>query len=429
VIAAILMSSFIAAEISRGEPPGPALRQLTSPASPVPASGKVVVLPPVPGPPKSAPRRKPAAGLAGGAAYSWRLAWSAEFNGPGGSPPDPASWSYDTGGNGWGNSELEYYTTSTANAALDGHGHLVITARDTGTAGLSCWYGPCRYTSARLVTLGHFSQAYGQISARIKLPGGSGIWPSFWALGDNFATAGWPQTGQINIMSFPGSTPATVSFGLIGPGYTQWSGDTLASGTFTSAYHTFTVDWYPDHASFYVDGHLYDTQYAAQAGSGWVFDHPFFLILNLAVGGTQPGSPAATTFPQQMLVDWIRVYTAGPPPAPVTGPVTGPDGKCATAASDGAVQLGTCDGSPAQTWTMDTDGTVRALGQCLGLTADGTATQLAGCDASPAQQWQAQTNGQLASTSSGRCLDATGGVSLLQISDCAGTPSQLWTLP
>ena len=259
--------------------------------------------------PSPAATSTPAAGPVAG----WRLTWSDEFNGPAGSPPDPSKWSHDTGGNGWGNSELEDYTNSTANAALNGHGQLVIIARRDDPAGSSCWYGACQYTSARLVTVGHFSQAYGRISARIKLPSGQGIWPSFWALGDNFTTAGWPQSGQIDMMTSSGSNPATVSGGLIGPGYDVWSSDTLKGGAFADGYHVFTVNWYPDRVSFFVDGHRYETQNRAQAGAGWVFDHPFFLILNLAVGGNEPGRPSASTaFPQQMLVDWVRAYQAVP---------------------------------------------------------------------------------------------------------------------
>jgi beta-glucanase (GH16 family) len=386
--------------------------------------------------PALAPKASPApANGEASAASGWRLVWSDEFNGPAGSPPDPSKWSHDIGGNGWGNSELEYNTNSAANAALDGHGHLVITAR-AAAPGLSCWYGPCRYTSARLVTLGHFSQAYGQISARIKIPGGSGIWPSFWALGDNFASAGWPTAGQMDIMTSTDGTAAAVSAGLIGPGLNAWSGDTLPAGTFAGGYHTFAADWYPDHVSFYVDGHLYGTQYRIKDGAGWVFDHPFFLILNLAVGGTQPGAPtAATTFPQQMLVDWVRVYQAGPPATAATGAITGLAGKCAQASSSGAAQLSQCNGSAAQTWTIGTDGTIRALGQCLAVTgtANGTRTRLSACNGTAAQAWQAETNGQLVNTESGRCLDSTSKSSTngtpLQIWDCWGAPNQLWNLP
>ncbi len=300
--------------------PAPATHQATRPAPASPTAGPTPTATPSSTPsttptaaPASTPAATPSTAPAASSAGGWQLTWSDEFSGPAGSPPDPGKWSYDTGGNGWGNSELEDYTTSTANAALNGNGQLVITAREGDPSGSSCWYGACRYTSARLLTLGHFSQAYGQISARIKLPSGQGIWPSFWALGDNFASVGWPQSGQMDIMTSLSNPPATVSAGLIGPSYNVWARDTLSSGTFADAYHTFTADWYPDHVSFFVDGQLYDTQYQAQAGASWVFDHPFFLILNLAVGGTEPGNPdASTTFPQQMLVDWVRVYQAAP---------------------------------------------------------------------------------------------------------------------
>jgi beta-glucanase (GH16 family) len=389
--------------------------------------------------PRAAPSKTPGAPAAPAAAPAagWRLTWSDEFTGSAGQAPSASRWSDDLGGSGWGNSELEDYTSSSANAAVNGHGQLAITARQQDPPGSSCWYGPCRYTSARLVSLGHFSQAYGQISARIKLPSGQGIWPSFWALGDNFATAGSQQAGQMNILSFVGSKPATVKSGLIGPGgYKGWSTDTLSSGTFAGAYHTFTADWYPDHVSFFVDGHLYGSQYRRQAGAGWVFDHPFFLVLNLAVGGTLPGSPSAgTTFPQQMLVDWVRVYQAGPPTVSAEGEITGLASQCVEASASGAVQLDGCNSSSAQTWTVGTDGTIRAGGQCLAVagSANGTAAKLAACNGTAAQAWQAQTNGQLVNVQSGSCLDASKNSSAdltpLQIWACGGTANELWTLP
>jgi beta-glucanase (GH16 family) len=386
--------------------------------------------------PSSSPTAAAGSAKTAGNPITWHLTWSDNFNGSAGSPPDPGKWSYDTGGSGWGNQELEYYTTSTANAALNGQGQLVITARQGAPAGASCWYGPCRYSSARLTTLGHFSQEYGRISARIKLPSGQGIWPSFWALGDNFSSAGWPQSGQLNILSHLGSEPATVSGGLIGPNYNAWSSYSLKSGTFASGYHTFTMDWYPDHVSFLVDGHLYDTQYRVYAGASWVFDHPFFLILNLAVGGTESGSPnASTSFPQHMLIDWVRVYEPALPQAAATGPITGLASKCVEAGNGGAVRIDQCAGSAAQTWTVGTDGTIRDQGHCLSVTAsaNGTRAQLAPCNGSAGQQWRAQTNGQLVNLMSQRCLDATNfsGANLtpLQIWECGGTPNQQWTLP
>jgi len=378
----------------------------------------------------------PAATPSAPTASGWQLTWSDEFSGPAGSPPDASKWGHQVGGSGWGNKELEYDTDSTANAAFDGRGHLLITARRGAPHGASCWYGRCQYTSARLITAGRFSQAYGRISARIKVPAGTGTWPSFWALGDNYSSVGWPRSGQLSIMSHLGRLPATVSGGLIGPGYYAWSSDTLGSGTFAGSYHTFSADWYPDHISFFVDGHLYDTQYRDSAGAGWVFDHPFFLILNLAVGGTQAGSPGpGTSFPQPMAVDWVRVYQAVQPRAAVTGAITGLSGKCAEAGNGGAVQLDSCASTAAQTWTVATDGTVRALGQCLTVTAAGNGTRavLAPCNGSAGQQWRAESNGQLVSLLSQRCLDATNGSTAsftpLRIWDCAGQGQQQWKLP
>jgi beta-glucanase (GH16 family) len=372
-------------------------------------------------------------------AGGWRLAWSDEFNGTAGSAPDGTKWTPATGGGGFGNSELEYYTNGTANAGLDGQGNLAITARNDAASGLSCWYGACGYTSARLDSLGHFSVQYGQISARIKLPSGQGLWPTFEMLGTNSSSvAQWQQAGLIDILSDSNSTSGTVYSGLTGPdNYNRWWIDTCAScGSFAGSFHTFTVDWYPDHISFLIDGHIYFTQYRALSGAGWVFDHPFYLILDLAVGGTQPGSPdATTTFPAQMLVDWVRVYTAGPPTASATGQITGMAGRCAEASSSGAIQLDACNGGAGQTWTAGTDGTIRAEGKCLSVpgSANGTSAQLSACSGTGAQMWQAETNGQLLNPSSGRCLSVTGGSSAnltpLQLFDCSGAADQLWKLP
>lgn len=376
-----------------------------------------------------------AANPAGG----WRLVWSDEFNGPAGGAPDASNWTHAVGGGGFGNSELEYYTDSTANAELDGQGHLAITARNDDASGLSCWYGACRYTSARLDTLGHFSVEYGQISARIKLPSGQGLWPTFELLGTNASSvAQWQQAGLIDVMSDSNSTSGTVYSGLTGPdNYERWWIDKCAScGSFAGGFHTFTVDWYPDHISFLVDGHTYFTQYRALSGAGWVFDHPFYLILDLAVGGNQPGSPgASTTFPAQMLVNWVRVYTAGPPTAAATGQITGLAGQCAEASSSGAIQLDACDGGAGQTWTVGTDGTIRAEGKCLTVpgSANGTRAQLSACGGTAAQMWQAETNGQLLNPGSGRCLSVTGDSSAnltpLQLLDCSGAADQVWKLP
>jgi len=236
---------------------------------------------------------------------TWTLVWSDEFNGTDGSAPDPTKWANDIGGGGWGNSELETYTNSLENAHQQG-GNLVITAEKNPITN--------QYTSARLKTQGLFTQAYGKFEARIKLPYGQGIWPAFWMLGNDIGTAGWPTCGEIDIMENVGKEPNIVHGSMHGPGYSGGSALTgtypLPSGNFSDDFHTFTVEWEPNVARFYVDGNLYETRTPSDTpGKTWVFGHPFFVIMNLAVGGTWPGNPDATTiFPQSMQVDYVHVY-------------------------------------------------------------------------------------------------------------------------
>ncbi|HET9741915.1 MAG TPA: glycoside hydrolase family 16 protein [Terriglobales bacterium] len=243
----------------------------------------------------------------------WVLTWSDEFNGSNGSPVDPAKWTAETGGNGWGNQELEYYTSDLRNAHQE-NGTLVITAlRETHTGS----DGVTRdYTSARLKTQGKFSQAYGRFEARIKLPIGRGVWPAFWMLGDNIRQVPWPECGEIDIMENLGSEPQTVHGTIHGPGYSGEHGIGAAfhlqgRRRFTDGFHLFAVEWEPQEIRFYVDHKLYETRRPSDLPSGtkWVFNHPFFILLNVAVGGGWPGSPdSSTQFPQKMLVDYVRVY-------------------------------------------------------------------------------------------------------------------------
>lgn len=235
--------------------------------------------------------------------------WSDEFTGPASTPPDSTRWHHDTGGTGWGNNELEYYTDGTANAALDGNGHLVITALPNAS-GRDCWYGPCRYTSARLTTQQKFSRVYGRFEARIKLPVGQGIWPAFWLLGDNIDDVGYPESGEIDVMEYLGDQPHTIHGSLHGPGYDDVN-DYVVPGARTLAddFHLFAIDWSKNAVDFSVDGIVYETLHRRDAGEGWVFDHPFFVLLNVAVGGDWPGSPDdSTPFPARMVVDYVRVY-------------------------------------------------------------------------------------------------------------------------
>jgi beta-glucanase (GH16 family) len=243
----------------------------------------------------------------------YMLVWADEFNGPNGSAPDPSKWTYDIGGNGWGNDELETYTNRTPNAHIQ-DGNLVIQATKEQFTGPDGKARP--YTSARLKTLGLFEQAYGRIEARIKVPSGHGMWPAFWMMGNNLATAGWPQCGEIDIMENLGREPSIVHGTVHGPGYSGMHSIgalyTLPDGRrFADDFHVFKVEWEPNALRFYVDDQLYKTTTNADlpADATWVFDHPFFIILNLAVGGNWPGNPdASAVFPQTMLVDYVRVY-------------------------------------------------------------------------------------------------------------------------
>jgi beta-glucanase (GH16 family) len=247
------------------------------------------------------------------AGASWVLTWSDEFDGADGSAPDPKKWTAESGGGGWGNRELEYYTARQANTRVE-KGNLVIEARQenfTGPDGVSR-----EYTSARLKTEKFFAQKYGKFEARIRIPKGQGMWPAFWMLGDDFPAVGWPACGEIDIMENIGPEPGKVHGTIHGPGY---SGDdslgapyALPSGNFADDYHVFGVEWEPKEIRFYVDGHLYETREPADlpGGTRWAFDHPFYLILNVAVGGKWPGNPdTSTKFPQQMLVEYVRVYS------------------------------------------------------------------------------------------------------------------------
>lgn len=248
------------------------------------------------------------------AATAGNLIWSDEFNGAAGASPDPARWNLQTGGGGWGNNELEYYTSRPSNVALDGRGQLAITARrESFTSG-----GVTRgYTSARLQTKGLFATTYGRIEARIKLPAGRGLWPAFWALGGDIESVGWPNSGEIDVMESLGSDPFTLFGSIHGPqpGSPKGYGLTALEHSAVSlagSYHVFGVVWTPSALTFTFDGVPYSTRTPASLSGSqqWVFNKPFFLLLNLAVGGNWPGAPAASTpLPATMLVDWVRVFS------------------------------------------------------------------------------------------------------------------------
>jgi beta-glucanase (GH16 family) len=250
----------------------------------------------------------------------WTLVWRDEFTGPAGSSIDSAHWRYDTADGcassncGWGNNEKEYYARGADNIALTGQGHLMIVAR-TAPPGLACYYGPCRYTSAKITTRGKMDVRYGRIEARIKLAVGQGLWPAFWMLGNDIGTAGWPGSGELDIMENRGSAPGKASSAIHGPGY---SGNTplvhvhgFTSGGGTSAFHIYAVEWDSSAIRFFVDDtmHYAVTRAEIERYGKWVFDHPFFVILNQAVGGHFDGDPQSDAiFPATMLIDYVRVY-------------------------------------------------------------------------------------------------------------------------
>ncbi len=238
----------------------------------------------------------------------WRLTWSDEFDAPDGSPADAAKWSFDIGGGGWGNGELQYYTDRTANV-FHRDGCLIIKAVKED---YEQWW---EYTSGRILTKGKFAQKYGRFEARIKIPRGQGIWPAFWLLGEDIDRVGWPGCGEIDIMENIGREPKIIHGTMHGPGYSGAFGlgapYVLPGADAADDFHVYALEWEPDTLRWYFDGHLYQTRTKAEMVNEmrWVFDHPFFIILNVAVGGYWPGKPdASTVFPQEMAVDYVRVY-------------------------------------------------------------------------------------------------------------------------
>jgi beta-glucanase (GH16 family) len=239
-----------------------------------------------------------------------RIIWEDQFDGPAGQLPDSTKWQFDVG-TGWGNAQLEYDTDRAVNVSLDGNGNLAIRALEEQYLGSA-------YTSGRINTAGTFERARGRFEARVKLPVGQGIWPAFWLLGGNFDAVGWPACGEIDILEYRGQEPNIVHGSIHGPGY---SGGGAVTGrfdlgaAFDDDFHVFAVDWDSDRITWIVDDTRYQTMTPNDLppNSRWVFDHPFFIILNVAVGGHFVGPPNdETTFPQTMLVDWVRVYGTEP---------------------------------------------------------------------------------------------------------------------
>jgi len=248
------------------------------------------------------PTSIPSATPAGGDRDGWNIVWHDEFDGP---ELDRANWNFDIGGNGWGNAEWEAYTDKPENIRIE-NGMLVIEAREDPT--LPAGHP---YSSARIKTQGLHSWKYGRIEARMKLPYGQGIWPAFWMLGDN--NQGWPASGEIDILEHIGKTPDTIYATVHAPGYSGGNGVgsklVVSADSLKNDFHVFVIEWQENELHWYFDDQEYFKLTPADVPSDWIFDHDFFIIMNLAVGGRFPGYPdKTTTFPQFMTVDYVRVY-------------------------------------------------------------------------------------------------------------------------
>ncbi len=235
----------------------------------------------------------------------WTLVWSDEFDGAAGALPDPAKWRAEIGGDGWGNDELQYYTDRAENAALDGQGMLRIVAREESFDGRA-------YTSARYTTQGLFEQRYGRFEARISFPEGAGTWPAFWMLGTDIGVVGWPECGEIDIVEHVGRRDGVIYGTVHGPGYSAGQsvgGETSVAGGDITTFRDYAVEWEPERIAWFVDGVEYFSVTPDDVPGRWPYDQPFFLILNLAIGGTFGGPVGAETpFPAEMRVDWVRVW-------------------------------------------------------------------------------------------------------------------------
>ncbi|WP_245657878.1 glycoside hydrolase family 16 protein [Herbidospora mongoliensis] len=370
------------------------------------------------------------------------MTWSDEFNAAAGTSIDGSKWKFDIGGGGWGNNEQQYYTNSTRNVSHDGAGNLAITARRENPSNLQCHYGTCQYTSGRILTADKFTQAYGRFESRIKIPRGQGIWPAFWMLGGGT----WPNGGEIDILENVGKEPNTVYGTVHGPGYfggTAIGGNRNIGVPLADAFHTYRVDWSPNLIIWYLDGSEYFRVTPSNLrGNAWVFDHPFFMILNVAVGGYWPGYPDGTTqFPQTMLIDYVRV-SAWQQDGGGTGSNlrSALNSKCvdipaANPVDAARLQMYDCNGTTAQQWSINADGTVRAMGKCMDAaaagTANGTPIQLYTCNGTAAQRFTLSGAGDLVNVAANRCVDIVGrntaNGAQLHLWDCTGASNQKWS--
>jgi beta-glucanase (GH16 family) len=256
-----------------------------------------------------------------------KLLWSDEFNSKKGSKPSSKNWVYETGGTGWGNSERQYYTNKVSNIATDGQGKLVITANRIATASSDAvgtdpdtelmlnQCSECQFTSARIKTARKLAFQYGRIEARMKMPQGIGTWPAFWMLGgDLIEGVPWPECGEIDIMEYRGDVSERMTSALHGPNTPKGSGlgtTFLSYAPLSADYHTYAIEWRKNSIDFIVDGEITGRYTSKDTGTrGWVFNQEFFLILNLAVGGTYAGEEIDPEMNQaEFKVDYIRYYS------------------------------------------------------------------------------------------------------------------------
>ncbi|HLJ87075.1 MAG TPA: RICIN domain-containing protein [Candidatus Angelobacter sp.] len=399
---------------------------------------------------------------------NWTLVWSDEFNGAKGALPDPSKWTYDTGGGGFGNGEIENYCAAGSNASpcdpnnpntfQDGNGNLVIRARNSGG----------NWTSGRMKTQGLEQFQFGRIEARMKLPVADGLWPAFWMLGADIGSVGWPQSGEQDIMEWVQSYgPNVTSSHIHGPGYSGANGVGTNTGfpnggrVDDGGFHVYGVVWSQNQIQFYRDNvnqpFLTITPSTPGVNGQWVFNQPFFILMNLAVGGGGfPGFTDGSTPTQvDMLVDYVRVYTASNAINSNAwyNVVNQNSGSCVDATGFGttngtAVQQWACGNAqvnqewqfqptdsgffrvvnrnaPSEVWDVTNVGT--ANNSLIQLWQNGGGTN---------QQWQPVSLGngafKFVGRGSGRCLDvpaaSTANGVHLQIFDCNGTGAQAWTL-
>jgi hypothetical protein len=388
----------------------------------------------------------------------WSTVFSDDFSGSSGSGID-SQWIYDTGpGSNFGTGEIETMTSSTSNVHQDGNGNLDLTAIGSGSS----------WTSGRVQTssanVGAPAGGELEVTASIQQPtGGLGYWPAFWMLGPGQ----WPENGEIDIMEDVNAlseVAGTIHCGT-DPGGPCNEPNGIGSGLRScsgcqSGYHTYTMilnrtNTSNESITFYLDGSQYFSVSESQVGTAtWqaAYDHNLSIILDLAMGGGFPNGVCGCTSPTSstasggtMGVAYVAAYsTSGggtTPPTGSTGPVTGYQGLClddrsASTANANPIQVYTCNGTAAQSWTVNSNGTLTVLGDCLDVagagTANGTLVDLYPCNGTGAQSWTHQSNGELVNTNSGKCLDDTGyggSGTQAQIWTCGDTSNQQWNIP